>query len=134
MLHSLLTLLLIAAFWPFQTNESLKPFENKGIYSQVEAENPIFQNIKVSGGKGEYHISGEARPMSGEFFYMIEDGHNELETIKRVKTDFSYPAWSDFQLNVKVKAPLKGTLTLCLFEKGANEKIIHFLPIVLEKS
>jgi len=134
MLHSFLTLLLIAAFWPFQTNESHKPFENKGMYSQAEAGNPIFQNIKVSGGKGEYHISGEARPINGEFFYMIEDGHNELVTIKRVKTDFLYPAWSNFQLSVKVKAPLKGTLILCLFEKGANEKIIHSLPIVLEKS
>lgn len=133
MLQHFFAFLLISIFFPFQAGDWADSIENKRLLSPIKAENPIFQNIVASGKNGEYEISGQARPLKGEFFYSVEDGHNELIPLKRVKTDYTYPKWSNFHISIYVKKPFKGTLILYLIEKEQNGTIIHSLPIVLEK-
>lgn len=110
-------------------------FDSKQTY--IPKEHPAIKNVKVQGSKGNYTVTGKARPLAGKLFYTVEDGHNELvaETAKQTKT--KYPDWSEFAIEVKLpenKLPENGTLILNLYEREQKEnKIIHVYPVVLEK-
>ncbi|UII56973.1 BsuPI-related putative proteinase inhibitor [Cytobacillus spongiae] len=103
----------------------------------VPAENPVFKQIKVSGEKGIYAVTGKSRPIDGEFFYTVEDGHNEFIQETSVKTQKSFPSWSPFTIEVSIprdELPTNGTLILNLYERSQQDgKIIHTYPLVLEK-
>jgi Immunoglobulin-like domain of bacterial spore germination len=106
--------------------------------SQNAAENPVFRNVIVSGEKGNYEVSGEARPIEGVFYYTVEDGHNEFisETARAHQTKF--PEWSPFSITVNIdkkKLPVNGSLILNLYERSKKDNsIIHTYPVLLEQS
>ncbi|UQD51387.1 intracellular proteinase inhibitor [Bacillus methanolicus] len=105
--------------------------------SQNVADNPVFRNVKVSGEKGHYKVSGEARPIKGLFYYSVEDGHNEFisETVRAHKTKF--PKWAPFSISIdidKSKLPVNASLILNLYERSKKDKsIIHSYPVLLEQ-
>jgi hypothetical protein len=94
----------------------------------------IFRNVEVVGENGEYVVTGETRTKTGEFSYIVEDGHNELIFEKRKKVLTNYPKWSKFKIKIVIpqkNIPMNGTVTMYLFEKR-NDGKIHAYPIELE--
>lgn len=98
-------------------------------------ENSAFRNINVSGSKGEYTVTGEARVFEATFQYEVSDGHMVFAK-GFYTTNEGAPAWSPFTLNVKVaqaSLPKNGALTLALFEESAKDgSIINELGVTLE--
>src|SRR5690606_24654388 len=102
---------------------------------QISEEVRIFQNINVEGTRGNYVITGEGRPLKEEFYYTVEDGHNEFVTETMVKTDQRYPNWSTFKIEVHIpeeKLPSNASLILHLYERSDKDSIIHSYPVLLE--
>ncbi|RSK56034.1 BsuPI-related putative proteinase inhibitor [Bacillus canaveralius] len=102
----------------------------------IPMENPVFRNIKASGVKGNYTITGEARPGTGEFFYTAEDGHNELVTEQTMRTGSEYPDWSKFELSIRIpedKLPKNGSVITSLYERtNQGGQTFHHYPVLLE--
>lgn len=99
--------------------------------------NPVFQNVKVSGKNGIYTVTGEARPTAGDFYYTVEDGHNQYVEETKVKHTSKFPNWNDFKLEINIdkdKLPTNATLILNLYEKSSEDgSIIHTFPVVLQQ-
>ncbi|MBY0121059.1 Gmad2 immunoglobulin-like domain-containing protein [Bacillus sp. S/N-304-OC-R1] len=134
MLYAILTYLFIIG--------SYSPYAEEMVHSLVsynekeEAAMEAFQNIEVSGNKGRYTVTGEARPESGEFYYLVEDGHNEFISEKKQTTKKHFPEWSPFTININIQEesfPNSGTIILYLYERNKEGKMINALPVTLEK-
>ncbi|MBT2689008.1 hypothetical protein J7I93_12510 [Bacillus sp. ISL-47] len=101
----------------------------------IPGENPAFRQTKVSGEKGNYIVTGEARPVSGKLCYTVEDGHNELITEQPLKTNTK--DWEPFKIDVSIpadKLPESGSVVLHLYERSKRDgSIIHSFPVLLEK-
>lgn len=98
--------------------------------------NLMFRHVKVEGGKGNYLVIGEARSEKGLFFYTVEDGHIDLVKEKRVRISRKDLDWESFSISICLpneRLPKNGTLTLNLYQKNANHKIIHNYPVFLER-
>ncbi|EIJ81885.1 hypothetical protein PB1_03060 [Bacillus methanolicus PB1] len=113
------------------------PVKMSAMENEKAEENPVFRNVKVSGEKGNYEVSGEARPIKGVFYFTVEDGHNEFifETKRDHKTKF--PVWAPFSISIDIdknKLPLNGSLILNLYERSKKDNsIIHTYPVQLEQ-
>ena len=79
-----------------------------------------------------FRISGEAQIFEANFGWVIEDGHNELQTGHHM-TDAGAPEWGNFSFSVT--APKKDpntTLHIILFESSAKDGSRQYeLPIPL---
>jgi len=108
--------------------------DTKTLY--VPGENPVFKGVRAEGSKGNYKIIGEARPISGKFYYTIEDGHNELISEAEIVTDAKYPQWKPFVIGVSISIenlPQNGSVILNLYERSKDGTIIHTYPVLLER-
>ncbi|WP_423409679.1 BsuPI-related putative proteinase inhibitor [Heyndrickxia sp. MSNUG] len=102
----------------------------------VPGENPVFKGVQAEGSKGDYKITGEARPTSGKFYYTVEDGHNELISEAEIVPGSKYPQWKPFEIGVSIsmeKLPQNGSVILNLYERSKDGKIIHAYPVLLER-
>ncbi|WP_052342779.1 BsuPI-related putative proteinase inhibitor [Bacillus sp. EB01] len=102
------------------------PGTGDNLRSEEPSENTVFHTINVTGSNGRYTVSGKARPRTGEFFYTVEDGHNQLIKEMKVVSGSKYPEWAQFELTLKIPAnqlPKNGTLILNLYEKDAGGSI-----------
>ncbi|MGA9228399.1 MAG: BsuPI-related putative proteinase inhibitor [Mesobacillus sp.] len=102
----------------------------------VPGENPVFKGVGAEGSKGNYKITGEARPTSGKFYYTVEDGHNELIREAEIVTDSKYPQWKPFVIDVSISVdhlPQNGSVILNLYERSGDGTIIHTYPVLLER-
>ncbi|WP_313800618.1 Gmad2 immunoglobulin-like domain-containing protein [Cytobacillus sp.] len=101
----------------------------------VPIKNELFRHVKASEKNGVYEVKGEIRSNKKEFYYIVEDGHNELITEKRQKVNTTSSKWSKFSFEVvlpKESMPKNGTVILYLFEKDSQGKQLHISPIVLD--
>lgn len=99
------------------------------------SESTAFKDIAVSGKRGIYTVTGQTNIKKGEFFYTVEDGHNEFVSETLVKVRTNYPAWISFKLDINIpaeKMPENGTLILNLYEKSESGQILESFPVVLE--
>lgn len=99
-------------------------------------ENLFFRNVSVKGKEGEYEVTGEARPATGQFFYTVEDGHYQHVEETKGDTRNKYPDWETFKISISVdkkRLPENGVLILNLYERDEKGKIFHLYPVVLEK-
>lgn len=113
-------------------NQSLK-IDQKTMY--VPGENPVFKGVKVEGSNGIYKVTGQGRPISGKFYYTVEDGHNELIGETEVPGS-KYPEWKPFMIDISIpenKLPGNGALILNLYERSKDGAIIHTYPVLLER-
>ncbi|MCQ6274344.1 intracellular proteinase inhibitor [Bacillus sp. V3B] len=100
-----------------------------------QSENPIFKDIVASGKKGVYLVTGQVNLEKDEFFYTVEDGHNEYISETPVKVSSNGPTGNSFELAVTIpaeKLPQNGTLILNLYEKSKSGQILNNFPVVLE--
>lgn len=118
---------------PLKKNQQLKSSANL----IVQKENPIFQNVKVTGKNGNYIVKVEVRPHQRNFYYSVEDGHNILVPENRLESKSKYPAWSKFSFRVSVpkdSLPDNGTIVLNLYEKSNQDDLMLYVyPVILEK-
>ncbi|WP_203556435.1 BsuPI-related putative proteinase inhibitor [Bacillus sp. B15-48] len=101
----------------------------------VPAENPVFKEVETSGKGGNYVVKGLANPTNGQFFYTVEDGHNELVLETAVSTKTTNGKWYPFSIKLSIpkeKLPRNGTLVLHLYERSEQNEIIHSYPALLE--
>lgn len=113
---------------PIDSNEII-------LNSSDSIKNNLFRHVKASEKNGVYDVTGEIRSNKKEFYYIVEDGHNELITEKRQKVKASPSKWSKFSFEVTLKKesmPKNGTVILYLFEKNSQGKQLHIFPIVLD--
>lgn len=112
--------------------EEIRAKTNVKIRSKGEA----FRGIVVSGTSGKYNVQGELRPSLTEFYYLVEDGHHQIISERKVKLGKPSGNWRKFKLNITVAAnvlPDNGTLILFLYEKKeANGETVNHLPVKLE--
>lgn len=97
----------------------------------IPVENPTFRNVKTEGAKGNYIVSGEVRSKTGQFYYSVEDGHNEVVPETPISANGS--EWIPFKIELhipKEKLPVQGTLILNLFE---NKESVSAYPVVLDR-
>lgn len=90
----------------------------------------MFQHVKVEGGGGHYTISGETERGDGKYFYLVEDGHDELVKEKPLLIKHSFKIKIDIPSS---KLPQNGTVILNLYERNSLGKPVHSYPIVLER-
>jgi hypothetical protein len=103
----------------------------------VPTENPVFRHVETSGEKWRYTITGEIKSSTGEFYYSVEDGHNELIPEKKVELDASPGVWTKFEVQIVVpegNLPDNGSLILFLYERNKPQdgEIVHGFPVILE--
>ncbi|MFB6465291.1 BsuPI-related putative proteinase inhibitor [Cytobacillus sp. Hz8] len=95
-----------------------------------------FQNFQVIGREGKYQIIGQVRPHSGEFYYTVEDGHNEIIKETRVIAKSKFPQWSPIHWVISIgkeKLPKNGAFILHLYERDGKGTITESSPVLLEK-
>lgn len=97
-------------------------------------ENDAFRNISVTGQRGEYTITGEARVWEATMHYAVSDGHvyfvEDFYTLPE-----GAPNWAPFSLNISIpeeRLPVNGTVMLELFEisaKDGSQVNLLFVPL-----
>ena len=136
MIQTILLLSYILAFQAGNETERIVSTDQlQATLVEEQSENVVFKDIAVSGKRGIYTVIGQTNVKKGEFFYTVEDGHNESisETLVKVRTN--YPAWTSFKLDIDIpaeKLPKNGTLILNLYEKSESGQILDNFPVVLE--
>ncbi|UAC49057.1 hypothetical protein K6959_03925 [Bacillus aquiflavi] len=108
------------------------------INTTIPEKNPVFRHITVSGEKGEYTVTGEARFMNKSLFYTVEDGHDQLiDETKLTPKKKQDTEWEKFKLQLSIRKESiqkNTTLLLFLYERDPKTKaIINTYPVVLER-
>lgn len=109
-------------------------YQNLLLHSNDPTKSEHFRNVDVTGKNNIYVVTGEIRSNIGEFYYIVEDGHNELITETEQKVNVSQSQWSKFSFKLtlqKEKIPENGTVTLYLFVKNSEGKRLQIYPFVL---
>ena len=137
MLHMIFSyLFIIGSFSPYagEMTDFLVSYQEK---KEAAMENEAFQKIKVNGQKGSYVVTGEVRAGSREFFYVVEDGHNEYISEKKLEVkETTAKNWSSFNIKIEVQKeefPESGNVILYLYERNKDGQRMNELPILLEK-
>ncbi|MDQ1147118.1 hypothetical protein QE429_003945 [Bacillus sp. SORGH_AS 510] len=126
-------------FRPIRLNE--QPITNRVKLRNVQKftvpeVNQVFRNVKVSGTKGEYVVTGETKAANGNGYYTVEDGHKQYINETRIEVPKEEAEWRTFQLKVhlpKENLPPNGSLIMNLYERGKEGAILHPYPVVLEQ-
>lgn len=135
MIRYSLVLFLITGFLSFYPDQ-IRSSVLHPLMTELFENNVAFQNLKAIGENGEFVVTGETRPANGEYFYIVEDGHNELITAKKQTAERLFPTWSKFKIEVNIpkeKLPQNGTVILYLFERNNDGKMLNILPVVLSR-
>ncbi|QED47200.1 hypothetical protein [Cytobacillus dafuensis] len=133
MLQILMALILVSSASHYYTGILTSPTES----DERLQDNEVFRMVKVRKENMKYKITGEVRLRKGEFFYVVEDGHDELIPATKKKVEPSFPNWSKFEMEVHIpnkKLPNNGTVILYFFEVNNENQRFHTLPIILERS
>ncbi|MBP2241134.1 hypothetical protein J2Z40_001696 [Cytobacillus eiseniae] len=106
------------------------------MYKNNPLEEQNFRNVFVSGKNGKYLITGEIRSKMNDFFYIVEDGHNELIKETKAMVETEDQLWSKFSIHLDIHKkllPENGNITLYMYAKNKLGGMIHTYPVVLEK-
>ncbi len=131
--------LIYTALKPISINN--KPVQNKTKLMNnqklyVPRVNEVFHNLKVSGTKGDYAISGKVKKQHKRLYYVVEDGHVEIVKESMIKVTGAKQEWEEFNIDIhipKERLPHNATLILYLYEKNNEGKKVNINPLVLER-
>nr|WP_309760811.1 Gmad2 immunoglobulin-like domain-containing protein [Flavobacterium sp.] len=107
--------------------------EKPEIHLPKQYSNERFKEVTVERiDENKFRIRGKGQIFEASFNWIIEDGHDELETGFQT-TDAGAPEWGDFDFTIAVQKKRENSkLTLILFESSAKDgSRQHELPIVL---
>lgn len=102
----------------------------------VPEENAVFRNIKVSGTKGNYRVSGEVKSPSRVVYYSVEDGHREFLREQKLDVAGKGDQWRPFKVDIQIpaeKLPNHGGVFLNFYEKNAEGGRSNPYPALLER-
>ncbi|MCP3032006.1 hypothetical protein LF817_11685 [Halobacillus sp. A1] len=93
-----------------------------------------FRDLNLEGENGSYTVSGEVSAKDGEFFYMVEDGHNLLIEEEAVQVEDPGAEWSSFETEVtipKEDLPNRGALIMTMYNKDEEGQRTqeNFVPL-----
>ncbi|MHC0036725.1 BsuPI-related putative proteinase inhibitor [Pseudoneobacillus sp. C159] len=93
----------------------------------IPEKNPIIKNVIIKLNGDRLEISGHAKPLRGELFFVVEDGHRELVKESMVKVPGKPSAWGAFFIKVDIP---KGSdsFILYLYEKDKKGNMLHIYP------
>lgn len=113
-------------------NEATRQVE---ISHKDATESQAFRNVSVTGSRGNYVVTGEARVFEATIQYEVEDGHFLLQQ-GFVTASEGAPGWGAFTIDIRIpeeSLPANGTLMLILFEESAKDgSRLHETPVLLE--
>lgn len=113
-------------------NEATRQVE---ISHKDATESQAFRNVSVTGSRGNYVVTGEARVFEATIQYEVEDGHFLLQQ-GFVTASEGAPGWGAFTIDIRIpeeSLPANGTLMLILFEESAEDgSRLHETPVLLE--
>ncbi|SDO11311.1 hypothetical protein [Alkalicoccus daliensis] len=95
----------------------------------------IFQNVTISGEKGNYEVKGEAKIETDAFQYSVEDGENFIDS-GNVSFDKKEGDWGDFQIEINIPKdmlPVFGVLSLTLYEMKEDGEMVNEEGFTLDK-
>jgi hypothetical protein len=107
--------------------------EKPEIHLPKQYSNERFKEVTVERiDENKFRIRGKGQIFEASFNWIIEDGHDELETGFQT-TDAGAPEWGNFDFTIAVQKKRENSkLTLVLFESSAKDgSRQHELPIVL---
>lgn len=107
--------------------------EKPEIHLPKQYSNERFKEVTVERiDENKFRIRGKGQIFEASFNWIIEDGHDELETGFQT-TDSGAPEWGNFDFTIAVQKKRENSkLTLVLFESSAKDgSRQHELPIVL---
>jgi hypothetical protein len=99
--------------------------------------NPIIEMVKVEKSGNHLLVSGKARPVSGNLFYVVEDGHHEWIPETKINVDFKTAAWTSFSFEIKmplVQENAAESFILYIYEKDKQGVIKHSYPKLLKSA
>jgi len=107
--------------------------EKPEIHLPKQYSNERFKEVTVERrDENKFRVRGKGQIFEASFNWVIEDGHDELETGFQT-TDAGAPEWGNFDFIIAVQKKRENSkLTLVLFESSAKDgSRQHELPIVL---
>lgn len=99
----------------------------------AHSSNDRFRNVKVTKqDENEYLVTGKARVFEAAFNWVIEDGHQEIDSGYST-TDAGAPEWGNFRFTLKLKKQKPNTVRhIILYEASAKDGSRQSeLPILL---
>ncbi len=118
---------------PPHPHDSLKRPDKKDRVDDKIYENQRFRNVRVTKlADDRFQITGQGQIFEANFGWVIEDGHDELQTGHHM-TDAGAPEWGNFDFTVTArKKRANSTLHLILFESSAEDgRRVYELPLKL---
>ena len=114
---------------PLISTDSQSTKRESKSYANARFKNVVIEKLK----EDTYEVTGEGQIFEASFSWVIEDGHNELQSGYST-TDAGAPAWGKFNFTVTAaKARANSFLHIILFEISAEDgRRTHELPILLK--
>ncbi|MCP3739312.1 Gmad2 immunoglobulin-like domain-containing protein [Rossellomorea sp. BNER] len=120
---------------PEEENKENQEEQKNGFDDQEKPkvyENDSYRNVTLTGNKGDYIVTGEARVFEGVFLYRVSDNQSYLIE-DHVQLTKGAPSWSPFKLNISLsdkELPENETITLELYQNSPKDgSVIHQLLI-----
>ncbi len=114
----------------------IKGYQHTSTAKDTTMRDEVYRKIYKLGFKGNYVITGEAKPKNSTLFYTVEDGHVQFIREKKVEVHGKPRKWHPFKIIINIPdtaLPDNGSVVLTLYERNANGKMIHSYPIILEQ-
>lgn len=114
-------------------HDSIPPEAADDVQPLRKFSNERFKEVTVRFKSGNtYEITGKAQVFEANFGWVVEDGHDELDS-GFVTADAGAPAWGAFKFEVDVKKVRdNSSLHLILFESSAKDGSRQYeLPVLL---
>lgn len=98
----------------------------------------VFQNIDVVSEGNEFVLTGEVIATEGEFFYVIEQGEEQISAEKRILIDQETGDWEGFEIKEKLSDAViesNDPPIIMLYGKNNDDGIVNpnYIPVDLKK-
>ncbi|MDO6449269.1 hypothetical protein [Oceanobacillus sp. FSL W7-1304] len=98
----------------------------------------VFQNIDVVSDANEFVLTGEVAATEGEFFYVIEQGDEQISEEKRISIAQKSCDWVEFEIKEKLSEAViesNNPPIMMLYGKNMDDEIVNpnYIPVDIKK-
>ncbi|WP_144029185.1 hypothetical protein [Oceanobacillus profundus] len=98
----------------------------------------VFQNIDVVSDANEFVLTGEVAATEGEFFYVIEQGDEQISEEKRISIAQKSGDWVEFEIKEKLSEAViesNNPPIMMLYGKNMDDEIVNpnYIPVDIKK-